>query len=66
MGDLVGAVLKEAQRRGMFVDVIDGMVNVTPRPQDESEPAKGRGGGTTLTEKAKLAEFRKKDEIGEP
>ena len=63
MNELLPALLQEAQKRGMFVDVIDGMVDVTPGDADRDYRPRAK---MSLADHRRKAEQGRKDEIGEP
>jgi len=63
MQELLPALLQEAQKRGMFVDVIEGEVTVTPGdPEREYRPRTKM----SLADHGRKAVQKKKDEIGDP
>ena len=64
MNELLPKLLQEAQKRGMFVDMIDGMVDVTPS-QDRAREYRPRGKTSLSDRKAKIAQARRDDE-GDP
>lgn len=63
MNELLPALLNEAQKRGMFVDVIEGMVDVTPRPAEDGPPNRAK-----MPLHTRLLKYKQglKDDIGEP
>ena len=63
MNELLPALLKEASKRGMFVDVIDGMVDVTPgSPEREYRPRSKM----SLQDRGRKHRQAKKDDEGDP
>ena len=63
MNELLSKLLQEAQKRGMFVDVIEGMVDVTPGDADRDY--RPRTKMSLNDRKAKKAQQRRDDE-GDP
>lgn len=63
MNELLPALLQEASKRGMFVDVIDGMVDVTPgSPEREYRPRSK----LSLQDRGRKFKQAKKDDMGDP
>ena len=63
MNELLPALLQEAQKRGMFVDVIEGMVDVTPgSPEREYRPR----AKMSLQDRRRKHIQTLKDDVGDP
>lgn len=63
MKELLPALLQEAQKRGMFVDVINGMVDVTPGDPERAYRPRAK---MSLADHRRKAAQKRKDEIGDP
>ncbi len=63
MNELLPKLLQEASKRGMFMDVIDGVVDVTPGDYERESRPRSRLSPQMNINKAKQ---RKKDDMGDP
>lgn len=63
MNELLPALLQEASKRGMFVDVIDGMVDVTPGSPEREYRSRSK---LSLQDRSRKFKQAKKDDEGDP